>query len=73
MAHLLDDWTKHGPRVPATVRDQEPSTYLRVAFSFAKAGIPSQGIAVIVVLAQLLPLSPAPVSSALQQTRASPL
>jgi hypothetical protein len=33
MAHLLDDWTKHGPAVLAKVRSEDPSTYLRVAFS----------------------------------------
>ena len=33
MAHLLDDWTAHGPGVLAEVRQKDPSTYLRVAFS----------------------------------------
>jgi Family of unknown function (DUF5681) len=32
MAHLLDDWTTHGKGVLATVRKEDPSTYLRVAF-----------------------------------------
>jgi len=33
MANLLDDWTSHGPGVLAKVRAEDPSTYLRVAFS----------------------------------------
>jgi hypothetical protein len=33
MAHLLDDWTANGPAVLAKVRKEDPSTYLRVAFS----------------------------------------
>jgi hypothetical protein len=33
MAHLLDDWTAHGPSVLARVRQDDPSTYLRVAFN----------------------------------------
>lgn len=33
MAHLLDDWTANGPAVLAKVRAEDPSTYLRVAFS----------------------------------------
>jgi hypothetical protein len=33
MANLLDDWTKHGPAVLARVRQDDPSTYLRVAFN----------------------------------------
>jgi len=33
MANLLDDWTTHGPAVLAKVRAEDPSTYLRVAFS----------------------------------------
>jgi hypothetical protein len=32
MAHLLDDWTKHGVAVLERVRAEDPSTYLRVAF-----------------------------------------
>ena len=32
MANLLEDWTTHGPAVLAKVREQDPSTYLRVAF-----------------------------------------
>ncbi len=33
VANLLEDWTKHGPAVLTKVRAQDPSTYLRVAFS----------------------------------------
>src|SRR5262245_51509442 len=33
VANLLEDWTKHGPGVLAKVRADDPSTYLRVAFS----------------------------------------
>lgn len=33
MAHLLDDWTANGPGVLARVRQDDPSTYLRVAFN----------------------------------------
>jgi hypothetical protein len=33
MAHLLEDWTTHGPAVLARVRQEDPSTYLRVAFN----------------------------------------
>lgn len=33
MANLLDDWTTHGAGVLAKVRAEDPSTYLRVAFS----------------------------------------
>jgi hypothetical protein len=32
MAHLLEDWTRHGPAVLVEVRAKDPSTYLRVAF-----------------------------------------
>jgi hypothetical protein len=30
---LLDDWLKHGASVLARVRDEDPSTYIRVAFN----------------------------------------
>jgi len=33
MTNLLDDWTTHGPAVLARVREEDPSTYLRVAFN----------------------------------------
>jgi hypothetical protein len=33
MSHLLEDWLSHGPGVLARVRENDPSTYLRVAFS----------------------------------------
>jgi hypothetical protein len=33
MSHLLEDWLAHGPAVLARVRESDPSTYLRVAFS----------------------------------------
>jgi hypothetical protein len=33
VANLLEDWAKHGTGVLAKVRKDDPSTYLRVAFS----------------------------------------
>ena len=33
MSHLLEDWLSHGPGVLARVRENDPSSYLRVAFS----------------------------------------
>src|SRR6266581_900025 len=33
VADLLADWTEHGPDVLARVRQTDPSTYLRVAFT----------------------------------------
>ena len=33
VANLLEDWTTHGPGVLTKVRETDPSTYLRVAFS----------------------------------------
>jgi hypothetical protein len=33
VANLLEDWTTHGPGVLVKVRADDPSTYLRVAFS----------------------------------------
>lgn len=33
VANLLDDWATHGTTVLAKVRKDDPSTYLRVAFS----------------------------------------
>jgi hypothetical protein len=33
VADLLTDWTAHGPEVLARVRQTDPATYLRVAFT----------------------------------------
>jgi hypothetical protein len=39
MSHLLEDWLSHGPGVLARVRENDPSTYLRVAFSTIPKGV----------------------------------
>jgi hypothetical protein len=42
MSHLLEDWLSHGPGVLAQVRQDDPSTYLRVAFSVIPKDSPIQ-------------------------------